>query len=171
MKRPAYSKLELEKMTAEEITAVASPQIRADALKATNRFFDVKMKRRPDESAGEFLQRGREATKANKSEYPRLLRDNLEKKIFNSPDNQSQAKADKMFAGMKMTAEEKATLEAHQEARARRDAMSDREGGRNFTAGPVPSVAEWDGAPAKAKPSNPTRPTPPARRPQGRGKK
>lgn len=167
MKRPAYTREELSKMTADEITAVASPQIRDAALKATNRVFDVKMKRRPDESAGDFLVRQRESTKVNKAEFPKLLRTKLEAEILGSPDNVNQAKADKMFAGWKMTDTEKAELAAHQEARARRDRQQDFENGRTFTAGPAVSTAQWDAAPAAAKPTqapkpaaNPTRPAP-----------
>jgi hypothetical protein len=101
------------------------------------------------------------------AEHPKLLRANLEAEILDSPHNQNQARLDKMYSGMRMTPEERTALEQRQEDRARRQAMQDREGGRNFTAGPVPSSAEWDGAPAKAKPAqapkpaaNPTRPSP-----------
>ena len=168
MNRPHYEKLELKKMTADEITAVASPQAKADALKATKKVFDVKMKRRPDESGGEFLQRQRKATEINKVEFPKLLRVNLESEVYNSKHNQDQAKLDKQFAAWRSTPEEKAALDARMAERERRHRMAEMEGGRSYTAGPVAMPAEWVGeAPAKAAPApapraatNPTRPGP-----------
>lgn len=175
MKRPAYTKLELEKMTADELMAASDQNMRDHVMRATNKAFAGDLKRQPGQSEGQFRQARREAVKADKAEFPRALRVNLEAAILNSPDNQSQAKMDKMAAGMRMTDEERATLEAHQEARARRDALSDREGGRSFTAGPVAMPAEWDGggvkptqaqapAPAPKPAANPTRPSTPTRR-------
>ena len=171
--RPAYTKLELSKMTIDQIMEASDPEMRDHVLRVTNKAFAGDLKRQPGQSEGQFRVARREAVKADKAEFPRALRANLEAAILNSPHNQNQAKLDKMVSGWKMSDEEKATLEAHQEARARRDAMSDRENGRGFTAGPVPSAAEWDGggakptqapAPAPKPAANPTRPSTPTRR-------
>ena len=171
MKRPAYTREELSKMTPEEITTVAGPKMCESVMKLTRKKFAGELKRGSDESEGQFRQRRREAVKVDTVEFPKAARAILEDAIFSSPPNQDQMKVDKFFAGSMMNDEERAGLNERMAYREEQHRQADRESGRTSGVTP-PMISGWEGPAAKAtqapKPAaNPTRPNPP----RAKGKK
>lgn len=83
--RQAMSREEIHKLPNAELASSLSPEEGKFALAAAKTEWDSRpMKRRPDESAGEFAVRKREAAQTDQHEYARLQRAALERALYES---------------------------------------------------------------------------------------
>ena len=96
------------------------------------------MKRRPDESAGEFNKRKREAGQTDKSEYSRVQRKAFEKALYDSESQKLKRLMDTQTGGItKEIAQAGEKLQAELEQKSRQESFQD--GGFSR-----PGVARWE---------------------------
>lgn len=125
--RQALSKEEIHKMPNRELAGSISPEERLLAQATAKSTWDSRpMKRRPDESAGEFARRKREAKQTDKEEYSRLLRASFEKALFDSKDQKLKRLTDNFTSNItreKAAANQKVVDDLEQKGR--RESFSD----------------------------------------------
>jgi hypothetical protein len=145
--RTALTRAEIEGMSDEDLAARLSPREMKDITALTRASFDrTPLKKKPDESTGQFRQRTRQAQTIDEVEFARSARQNAEAWLYNSKAQKQNRMKDMLSSTV--TPESIAARKKADAERAKRDQERDRLSELSAVPYP-PGVAgpsvEWEG--------------------------